>query len=215
MSLELKRHRKLELDEEEALQRHLEQLDRRILERLERRFGEYIPKEKLERAKEQKPYFHKHKEYLEHLKREHGYEPKEGERVLGDYCSGEIHIDREHQLVPKTLAHERLHQLRDKRFEEFCGKRLHEGLTEYLAREISPDPQIRDLGDSYPEERRLVEMLSARAGDEALARAYFQGDWQLLERRVEGDLGEGALEEIVRAVEQGHDNEAEQLLKGA
>lgn len=216
MSLELKRHRRLEeLDEEEARQRHLEQLDRRIMERIERRFGPYISKERLERAKEHKPRFLEHKEYLEHLKREHGYEPKEGERMLGDYCRGEIHIDREHQLVPKTLAHERLHQLSDERFEEFCGKRLHEGLTEYLAREISPDPQIKDLGESYPKERGLVEMLFARAGDDALARAYFQGDWQLLQRRVEDDLGKGALEEIVHAVEQGRDDEAEQLLKGA
>lgn len=215
MSLELKRHRRLEkLNEDEALRRYLEQLDSRILERIERRFGGYIPKEKLERAKEHKSIFHKHKEYLEHLKKEHNYEPKEGERVLGDYCRGEIHIDREHQLLPKTLAHERLHQLRDERFEEFCGRGLHEGLTEYLAREISPDPQIKDLGESYPKERRLVEMLFARAGDDALKRAYFQGDRQLLQIRVDGDLGEGALEEIMRAARQERYDEAERLIKG-
>lgn len=214
MSLELKRHRRLELNEEEALRRHLERLDRRILERIERRFGEYIPQEKLERAKEHKPLFQKHKEYLEHLKREHNYEPKEGERVLGDYCRRGIYIDREHQLVPKTLAHERLHQLRDERFEQFCGEGLHEGLTEYLARQISPDLQIRDLGESYPKERRVIEMLFARAGDDALARAYFQGDWRLLQQGVDRDLGEGALEEIMRAAKQGNYQEAERLIKG-
>lgn len=219
MSLELKRQRRLEeLKEEEALRRDLERLDRRIFERIERRFGEYIPKERLERAKELKPDFQKHKDYLEHLKREYGYKPKEGERVLGDYRGdgmGEFYIDREHPLVPKTLAHERLHQLRDKRFEEFCGQGLHEGLTEYLARQISPDLEIKDLGDSYPRERRLVEMLSARVGDEALKRAYFQGDWQLLQRRVDGDLGKGALEEIMQAARQENYEEVERLLKGA
>lgn len=218
MSLELKRHRRLEeLSEEEALRRHLERLDRTVLERIERRFGEYIPKERLERAKEQKPNFQKHEEYLEHLKREYNYKPKEGERVLGDCRGGgvcKITIDREQPLVPGTVAHERLHQLRDERFKQFCGKRLHEGLTEYLARQISPDPQIRDFGDSYPKGRRLVEMLSARAGDDALKRAYFQGDWQLLKRRVESDLGEGALERIVQAAKQGRYEEAERLLKG-
>jgi len=213
MSLECKRLRRLELNEEEARRRHLEQLDRHILERLEHRFGQYIPKERLEYAKEQKPNFHRHEEYLEHLKRGHHYEPKEGEQVLGDYC-GEIHIDREHQLVPKTLAHERLHQLSDKRFQEICGKGLHEGLTEYLARQISPDLQIKDLGDCYPKERRLIEMLFARAGDDALARAYFQGDWQLLQQRVDGDLGEGALEEIIQAAKRENYEEAERLLKG-
>lgn len=218
MSLELKRHRRLEeLNEEEALRRHLEGLDRHLLERIERRFGEYIPKEKLERAREHKPHFQKHKEYLEHLRREYNYEPKEGERVLGD-CRGDgickIYIDREHPLVPKTLAHERLHQLADPQTRALLGSKLHEGLTEYLACEISPDPQIKDLGEAYPKERRLIEMLFARAGGDALKRAYFQGDGQLLQQRVNRDLGEGALEEIVRAAEQERYEEAERLLKG-
>lgn len=218
MSLELKRRRRLEeLSEEEAMRRHWERLDRTILERIERRFGEYIPKERLEHAKEQKSNLLKHEEYLEHLKRDYkDYKPEEGKRLLGDCRGGgicEIYIDREQPLVPGTVAHERLHQLRDERFEQFLGHNLHEGLTEYLARQISPDPQIKGL-DSYPKERRLIEMLSARVGDDALKRAYFQGDWQLLKRRVESDLGEGALEGIVQAAEQGRYEEAERLLKG-
>jgi hypothetical protein len=217
MSLECKRYRRLELNEEEARRRHLEQLDRHILERIERRLGEYIPRERLERVREHKARFLKHEEYLEHLRREYNYRPTEGERVLGD-CRGEgicqITIDREHPLVPKTLAHERLHQLCDARFREFFGHPLHEGLTEYLARKISPDLQIRDLGESYPKERRLVEMLFARAGDDALQRAYFQGDWRLLQQRVERDLGEGALEKVIQAAKQENYEEAERLLQG-
>jgi len=218
MSLELKRHRRLEkLNEEEELRRHLEQLDRRILERIERRFGEYIPKERLERAREQKPHFLKHKEYLEHLKREYNYKPKEGERVLGD-CQGEgicdIYIDREQPRKFETLAHERLHQLRDERFKELFGHKLDEGLTEYLTVKIAGDAQIRDLGESYPKERRLIEMLFARAGDDALKRAYFQGDWQLLKQRVDGNLSEGALENVIQAAKQENYEEAERLLKG-
>jgi len=215
MGLEFKRRlEQLEKSEEAALRRELERLDRQILERIERRLGEYIPKERLECAKGQKPQFLEHEDYLKYLKREHNYGPKEGKRIVGDYFRGEIHIDREHPLVPKTLAHERLHQLRDERFEEFCGRSLHEGLTEYLARQISPDPQIKDLGECYPNERRLVEMLFARAGDDPLKRAYFQGDWQPLKQRIDGDLGEGALEKVVQAAKQEHYEEAERLLKG-
>jgi cell division GTPase FtsZ len=99
-------------------------------------------------------------------------------------------------------------------FGSFSGTPLHEGLTEYLARKISPDLQIRDLGESYPKERRLVEMLFARAGDDALQRAYFQGDWRLLQQRVERDLGEGALEKVIQAAKQENYEEAERLLKG-
>lgn len=214
MSLELKRHRRLEQSEEEAMRRELERLDRVVLERIEHRFGAYIPKERLERAKETKPHLQKHKEYLEHLKQEYDYKPKEGERVLGDYRRGEIRIDLEQPLKFETLAHERLHQLCDERFEELFGHKLNEGLTEYLTIKIAGDAQIRDLGESYPRERRLIQMLFARAGDDALNRAYFQGDWQLLQQRVDGDLGEGALEEIAHAAKQERYEEAERLLKG-
>lgn len=202
-------------DEEALYRRELRRLDRHTLERIERRFGGYIPPERLEEARRRPVEFQRHRKYLEHLKRE-GLRPAERERILGDFDKDErvIYIDREHILVPKTLAHERLHQLGDERFRALLGSKLDEGMTEHLAREIATDPELVDVGKCYPRERRIIEMLSARVGEDTLKRAYFQGDWLPLKQRLDRELGEGALAEIARLTEAGRHSEAEEIIKG-
>jgi hypothetical protein len=220
MTMELPKRRRLEVlkeqaSEERAMQRELERLDRLTLERIEQRFGPYIPKERLEHVKQERTRFLHDLEYRRHLAQEYGASIKPDEQCLGDYHpeSGEINVNRDHPLVPLTLAHERLHQVRDPRFRDLLGSRLDEGMTEHLAQEVFTDPQIKDLGQSYPSERRLVEMMIARVGSQPLKRAYFRGEWIPLKERVDRELGNGALAEIVQHTEQGRYEEAEQIIK--
>lgn len=115
-------------------------------------------------------------------------------------------------VLSRTVAHERLHQLGDPRFRGTLGSRLDEGATEHLASRISGDLAIRDLPRAYPAEGRIVQMLEAGVGDQALARAYFRGEMEPLRRAVDRQLGRGALDTISKLTEQGRFQEAEKVL---
>jgi hypothetical protein len=57
-------------------------------------------------------------------------------------------------------------------------------------------------------------MLSARVGDETIAKAYFQGDWVGLKTKIDEQLGEGALAEITGLTQQGKYAEAIEVIRG-
>jgi hypothetical protein len=200
-----------EREEELAMQRHLRELDCSTLDDIERRFGQYIPQGRLERLRQKPACFLRHQEYEEHL-RQRGIEVGENESVLGD-ANGRVYVDREHILVPKTLAHERLHQLSDRLYQGMLGKEIDEGTTEHFASYLRGDLHIADMGKCYPEQQKLVEMLSSRVGDNTIARAYFQGDWIGLKEDVNRQLGDGALAEICGLAKQGRFEEAEEIIK--
>lgn len=199
--------------EELAMERCLWETDRRVLDDIERRFGSYIPKSRLELVRKQPVHFLRHQEYQEHL-RKNGIEVKENVNTLGDIHRNEACVDQEHVLVPKTLAHERIHQLSDNLYGSMLGNRMNEGTTEYLASKIRGDLHLINVGHCYPEETRIVEMISARVGDDTIGKAYFQGDWVGLKSRVDEQLGDGALAEISRLTEQRKYEEAKEVIKG-
>ena len=208
-----------EREQELELELKLKRLDGLAVKRLEARFGAEIPKERREWAREQPVHFRCHRHYLEHLRRD-GLRPEEGVEVLGDHhpASGEIYVDAERRGLLKTLAHERLHQVSDKRFRALLGERLDEGMTEHLAEEATAaagwdGEAFPDGARVYPREKRLIEELGARFGDAPLKRAYFQGDWQGLHERVNRELGDGALERLVDLAEAEQYDEAESLIR--
>jgi hypothetical protein len=194
-----------------ALERHLRELDRATLDDIERKFGQYVPRGRMERLRQEPARFLGHEDYERHL-RERGIEPSENGRVLGD-ANGRVYVDREHILVPRTLVHERLHQVSDKLYRGMLGREIDEGTTEYFASKLRGDLHLVDMGRSYPDQKRLVEMLSARVDDDTIARAYFQGDWIGLQREIDGQLGSGALAEISALAKQGKVREAEEIIK--
>ena len=139
---------------------------------------------------------------------------REREAIVGNYRDANVYVDRNQVLLPRTLAHERLHQHQNEKFERALGSRLAEGTTEYLASQLYGDLGIPDLGKAYPEEQVVVGILTARAGDDVLARAYFHGDVGELRSIIDGDLGRGALETVARLVESRSYSEAQEVLKG-
>jgi hypothetical protein len=201
-------------DVEERLMDHqLKEMDRHVVNRIEHSYGRHVPQARLERAREQPVHFLHHPEYLQHLKQINA-EPKERKKIVGDYSEGEAWVDQDEQGKMKTVAHERLHQLSDPLYRSIFGERLDEGTTEYLARNVTGNPQLANEWKAYSSETRLMEMLSARVGDEPIEEAYFQGDWVGFKATVDKQLGDGALAEISSLAEQGKYAEAREVIKG-
>lgn len=198
--------------EEQAMERHLKELDRWTVDRIDKRFSGYVSSDQMEKIRSQPAHFLYHREYYEHL-RECGVKPEKGKTIVGDASEHEVYVDREHVLVPKTLVHERLHQFSSKGYKGLMGEKLYEGTTEYLARDAVGDPHLVDVGEGYPRETRLIETLSARVGDDAIKKAYFQGDIRDLTTRVDRDLGDGAMARIANLAKQGRLEEAEALVR--
>lgn len=199
--------------EARALSRVLKDFDRRALLQIERRFGQHIPAERLSAARQVPTQFLRHEQYQERLKRAYPrLSAAERERVVGDF-TGRPHVDRNQVLLPRTVAHERVHQLRDPRFRAQVGRGLDEGTTEHLASKVSGDLGIRDLPRGYPAERRLVEMLEARVGEKPIAQAYFRGEIGALRREVDAQLGRGAFDAVGKLTAERRFAEAEGILK--
>lgn len=201
----------LEKHEERALQRHLREMDRATLDDIQRKYGQYIPQGRIERLRQQPARFLRHEEFERHV-RQQEIEIPENKRLLG-YADDRTHIDREHVKVPRTLAHERLHQVSDKIYRGVLGEDIDEGTTEHFAGKLRGDLHLAGVGPCYPEQRKLVEMLSARVGDDTIAKAYFRGEWNGLQSEVDRQLGDGALAEVSALARQGKFRDAEEIIK--
>ena len=155
--------------EARALSRVLVDLDRRTLAQIEGRFGQNLSAERLRAVRQRPTQFLPHDRYQRRLREVYpGLSASERQQVVGD-VTRRPHVDRNQVPLPRTVAHERLHQLRDPRFRGQVGRGLDEGMTEHLASKVSGDLGIRDLPPGYPAERRLVKMLEARVGEKPIA----------------------------------------------
>lgn len=201
--------------ERAAMLRSHQALDRTLLARIESRYGTWIDARRLDEARRRPGRILEPDEYMAHLRRSFPQaRPQELQGILGDYTKGRISVNRASQTVPLTLAHERLHQLSHPAFARGAGGRIDEGVTEILARRISPDPALRDLGKVYPREQGIAHRLFARAGDDVMGRAYFGGDLAGLRRSIDRDLGPGAFDRAVRAMQSGQSDRAARILGG-
>jgi hypothetical protein len=199
--------------EARALSRVLADLDRRTLAQIERRFGQNLSAEQLRSARQAPTQFLPHDRYQRRLREVYpGLSAYERQQVVGDFTR-RPHVDRNQVLLPRTIAHERVHQLRDPRFRGQVGRGLDEGTTEYLASKVHGDLGIRNLPQGYPAEKRVVQMLSARVGDEQIAKAYFKGEVEALRRSVDGQLGTGAFDKVAKLTAEARFAEAEEILK--
>lgn len=205
--------RALTAAERRAYAKLLREVDQGTLKKIEQRFGEHIPAGRLKEARAVPTTFLSHDQYQARLKAVYPeLSAAEREQVVGDFLKRPF-ADRNQVLLSRTVAHERLHQLRDPRFRGTLGRRLDEGATEHLASRISGDLGIRDLPKAYPAEGRIVAMMEARVGEQALARAYFRGETEPLRQALDRQLGRGALDSVARLTGQGRFLEAEEILK--
>jgi len=210
----LKRNSSPEMDAIQMEKQHRE-LDSSVTHTLERNFGRDIGEDRLREAREHSTKFQNHIEYQNGLKAAyHDLAEGDSENIVGDLRDGlDRHVDAEQPELPRTVAHEQLHQLSNGIFRHEFGKRIDEGTTEHLSREAIPGLHIRDLPEGYPDEERFVGMLEARVGP-TLAHAYLSGDLGPMRKEFDAQLGDGALEQFAGLTRQGRLDEAIDLLKG-
>ena len=209
------RQREGEAKSAESLQREvLARIDSDVLKSIEKRHGDWIPPERLRSVRESAPTALPREQYETLLRKQSGIPRDEAHRVLGHYDpqSDEVYVTPNYPVTRQILAHERLHQLSDPQATSALGRGLEEGVTEWLARDATGDPHFADQPRVYPREVRIVDMLEALVGEQALKRAYFQGDSQELRRRVSGQLGEGALAKIVHLADENRYGEVETFI---
>ncbi len=151
------------------------------------------------------------------------------ERTLGFWDGKTIFVraDANKEKLLNTVIHEKLHALSSPHLGVVLGKPLEEGSTEHLTAKLIPverglfghalrlDPETRRLvpdeearAPCYEQEERLVSMIEAQAGEEALAKAYFQGDLSPLRDR----LGSEIFDELADLSRQGRVLEAQSFL---
>ena len=117
-------------------QKYLRETDQGIVDSLSQRYRHVALPERIKALTDLPTQFEERDRFDQSL-RVAGGEPPPSGRVLGfsRYGSESAHVAVDHLQIPKTIAHERLHQLSDPYAPEILGRRLYEGMTEVLARE--------------------------------------------------------------------------------
>lgn len=188
--------------EEAALRRVLADLDRKTLSRIEAQFERYIPAGNLTTVRNKPTEFLDHRAFQQRLRQLGNGTKDNPEAITGVTClrNRSAQVDHNQVLVPRVVAHEKIHQLAHPRYRNSVGEAMDEGTTEYLAGKIHGEPGIKDMAVGYPEERDIIGRMAARVGDERLAQAYFQGRPELLREPLDAQLGPGAFDDFVGAM---------------
>lgn len=180
----------LERSRREHLESYLRQVDRSAMDELENRYGHLVPEPLMRGVREQPLSLDDRAEFETAL----GVpsENERGERYVG-FSEGPnrpAHINLEHLQIPKTIYHERIHQLSHPAARRLLGDDLYEGLTEHYAIGGLGTETPEGQAISYGEQRADAQRLESVCGREALERAYFAGDDRELRAALERAMGE-------------------------
>jgi len=172
-----------------------EDLDRAAIERLEETYGDSVSAETFERMKDLPSSFESRKEFEKSYAEVAGKKPDPEVWGFSTGLEGPAHI-RADELgaVPKTVIHESMHQLSHPEAANLLGKPLYEGITEDMAARAG-ELQSSEL-QGYPGETRAAREIIERCGEEAVKKAYFEGNGSELLKRVEDNLKERASENL-------------------
>jgi hypothetical protein len=188
---------------EAQVQQRLRDMDRFHTERLCERYRHLVPAERIQRIKDLPTVFENRKEFERSYDLADGHRPPESRQVAG-FSKGTdeaAHVDMDDTQLEKTAIHERVHQLSDPRANELLGRNVNEGVTEDLAiKELGRQPNP-DLPRSYLRERATAQELRKMCGDNAIDRAYFQGDAGELRACLDRRLGKESLDKLERAAD--------------
>lgn len=104
--------------------------------------------------------------------------------------NGDIHFDAS-RSSKTTYVHESLHSFCNQEFASMYPAWLVEGITEYLTKKVCTKNKLDYQANAYTGEMPLVETLINILGENAIKRAYFQGDCSNLESKITGNLPSG------------------------
>ena len=185
---------------EHQMEHYLSETDRAAVDQLAERYKGLIPPERIEAVRQNDSIFIGDREMFDAVREyETGEKPEPGSKVLG-YSMGASESPRiatDYLEVPRVIEHERLHQLSEPGIEKELGSRLDEGITEDLAIDNLGAEPLEGDGKTYPEERNAAHELRELCGNEAVERAYFQGDTQALRACMDRALGPQGLEQLL------------------
>ena len=202
-----------------ALRREVAKLDKSTLDRITSIYGGYIPKNTIRAARKQPTNFYSKEEYRAILKKAYPWlSDAEIKSIHGNTIGKTVmstHVDKNQPLLPRIVAHERLHQLSaHSGVRERIGYGMDEGMTEYLASKVYKDMYIDGLPKYYPDQVKVVQMLSALVGEDKIARAYFRGGnaLRILREDVDRQLGKGAFDSISSLMDRGKYQDAMKVI---
>jgi hypothetical protein len=209
--LELKPREKtdpLQQQLEQKTQNALREMDREITGKLCERYRHVVPPERIARFKDMRTRFEDRSVFDRNYEKAVGKDPS---RVLGFVeapdAPAQVALDGPH--VPKTVMHERLHQLSDPRAESLLGKDLYEGTTEDLAikeAELTRGANA-ELPQCYTRQRAAAHEVRRLCGDRPVEQAYFRGDVTELRACLDRNLGHDNLERLRKLPALDHETE--------
>lgn len=179
------------------LQKYLAETDQALTNALTEKYRDVVPPSRIETILALRTQFEDREQFDQALGTAGG-KPDEGTRVLGysRFDTEQANVATDHLEIPKTIAHERLHQLSDPRAVEELGQRLYEGLTEDMAIDAIGSESPAGMDRCYPAERAIAHEMRDLAGNNAVERAYFGGDSSELRQRLDERLGPGGIERL-------------------
>jgi len=191
----------VETGREAHFRKYLAETDETLTADLSRKYHDAVPPARIE-AMLAMPTQFDDREAFDRALAKAGPGPMDGGRVVGysRFDTEPAHVAVDHLEIPKTIAHERLHQLSDPNAPNELGGALYEGVTEDLAIDAIGAESDQPSQRCYPVERSLAKEAREIAGDDAVERAYFAGDASELRRRLDQQLGPGGLERLQQQI---------------
>ena len=191
----------VEAGRETHFRKYLADTDEMLSSALAAKYGNVVPPARIESALSMPTEFDDRDQFDQALAKAGG-KPGEGARVLGysRFDAEQPHVAVDHLEIPKTIAHERLHQLSDPQSAKELGRSLYEGVTEDLAIDAIGTESPSGMNRCYPTERAVAHEMRELAGTDAVEQAYFAGDSTELRRRLDEKLGSGGLERLQRQI---------------
>lgn len=176
----------IEAADTQKLRTYFQDVDEQTVKVLAERYEHLVPPERLENMANQPTHFETPPDFEKNYRAAFGQPPEPG---LAGYTERghPAHVSTEDMAgVPETVVHERLHQLADPQAEQILGTKLCEGITEDLAIETSGQEPGIDDPVAYREGRASAQVLRNMVGDDAVEKAYFQGETTELKARLDG-----------------------------
>lgn len=188
----------LEQGYQHQMEKYLRETDHAAVEHLAEKFQDRVPPERIEAMRELPTSYEDRETFERNYLQENGQPTEPNEYLLG-YSKGierPAHVATDNLEFTRTTYHERLHQLSHPGIEQELGTRLDEGITEEFAVETAGTTSIQEGYESYPRERAIAHELREMCGDDAIEKAYFEGDTCELRQCLDRNLGAGGLERL-------------------
>ncbi len=182
---------------------YLRETDEAAVKALAERYEHVVPPERIEAMRNLPTAFEDRAAFDKSLEQNSHYQPKPDERVLG-YAKGSVepaHVATDHLEIPKTIYHERLHQLQHPDAAIKLGSQLTEGITEDLAMDNLGTSESEPIDRCYPRARAVAHEMREQCGDGPVEKAYFEGDLGELRRCLDNRFGAPALERLRALIE--------------